>query len=93
TSVQNGFVYELNGRFSYSCGSEYKAFDEKWWGVLTCTADQQIYAPLCIPKDRCGQIPNVHAKHIQAKKQYENGETVESECESKPCCFKCVRGQ
>ncbi|KAB5559436.1 hypothetical protein PHYPO_G00029110 [Pangasianodon hypophthalmus] len=93
TSLQNGFIHELDKGFSYSCGSEYKAFDEKWWGVVICTAGQQSYAPLCIPEDRCGQVPNVHAKHNQAEKAYENEATVELECESKPCCFKCIRGQ
>ncbi|XP_053539150.1 complement factor H isoform X8 [Ictalurus punctatus] len=92
TSVQNGFTYKLPGGFSYSCHANYKAFDEKWWGVVICTEGPQSYAPLCIPNDQCGQIPNVHAKKIQEKKGYKNEETVEFECESKPCCFKCISG-
>ncbi|XP_053539141.1 complement factor H isoform X2 [Ictalurus punctatus] len=92
TSVQNGFTYKLPGGFSYSCHANNKAFDEKWWGVVICTEGPQSYAPLCIPNDQCGQIPNVHAKKIQEKKGYKNEETVEFECESKPCCFKCISG-
>ncbi|XP_053490539.1 complement factor H isoform X2 [Ictalurus furcatus] len=91
-SVQNGFTNKLPGGFSYSCHANYKAFDEKWWGVVICTEGPQSYAPLCIPNDQCGQIPNVHAKKIQVKKGYKNEETVEFECESKPCCFKCISG-
>ncbi|XP_053490542.1 complement factor H isoform X2 [Ictalurus furcatus] len=91
-SVENGFTHKLPGGFSYSCHTNYKAFDEKWWGVVICTEGPQSYAPLCIPNDQCGQIPNVHAKKIQVKKGYKNEETVEFECESKPCCFKCISG-
>ncbi|KAK2868954.1 hypothetical protein Q7C36_000825 [Tachysurus vachellii] len=92
-SVKNGFIFELDKGFSYSCDSDYKAFDEKWWDVVTCTGSQWSYTPLCIPNDHCGQIPNGPAKHNQAKKGYENGATVMVECESKPCCFKCIEGK
>lgn len=49
-SVQNGFIHELDQGYSYSCSSGYKAFDGKWWGVVTCNKGQWSYAPLCICK-------------------------------------------
>ncbi|KAF4083512.1 hypothetical protein AMELA_G00142410 [Ameiurus melas] len=91
-SVENGFTHKLQEGFSYSCHANHKAFDEKWWGVVTCTEGLQSYAPLCIPNDQCGQIPNVHAKEKQEKKGYKKEETIEFEYESKPYCFKCING-
>lgn len=44
-------------------------------------------------KNHCGQISEVQAKHKIERKVYENGETLEIECESKPCCFKCNSGE
>ncbi|XP_047666395.1 complement factor H-like isoform X2 [Tachysurus fulvidraco] len=92
TTVTNGFTYELDKGFTYSCDSDYKAFDQKWWEVVTCTGSQWSYTPLCIPKHHCGQIPNGHAKQNQSKEGYVNGATEVFECESKPCCFKCNEG-
>ncbi|XP_060733732.1 complement factor H-like isoform X3 [Tachysurus vachellii] len=92
-SVKNGSVFELDKGFSYSCVSDYKAFDEKWWDVVTCTGSQWSYTPLCIPNDHCGQIPNGHAKQNQAKKGYENGTTEMVGCDSQLCFYKCVRGK
>ncbi|XP_058256579.1 complement factor H-like isoform X2 [Hemibagrus wyckioides] len=92
-SVQNGFIHKLDEGFSYSCDSGYKAFDEKWWGVVSCTGGQWSYTPLCIAEDHCGQIPNGLAKQNQANEGYKEGEMKVFECESKPCCFKCIRGK
>ncbi|XP_047666396.1 complement factor H-like isoform X4 [Tachysurus fulvidraco] len=94
TSVQNGIIQEIDtGRkYSYSCDKGYKAFDEKWWDVVSCTEDQWSYAPLCIPNDHCGQIPNGPAKHNHAKKGYKDGTQVVG-CDSNTCFFICVEGK
>ncbi|XP_047670206.1 complement factor H-like isoform X3 [Tachysurus fulvidraco] len=92
TSVTKGFTFELDKGFTYSCDKDYKAFDQKWWDVVTCSGSQWSYTPLCIPKSHCGQIPNGLVKQNQSKKGYENGATEVFECESEPCCFKCNEG-
>ncbi|XP_053369542.1 complement factor H-like [Clarias gariepinus] len=91
---RNGLISnKVTKGFSYTCGSGYKPYDEKWWEVLPCSEEQQSNPPLCIPNDQCGQIPDIHAKRFQEKKGYENKAILKLECESEPCCFECINGQ
>ncbi|KAM9460596.1 complement factor H-like isoform 2-T2 [Clarias gariepinus] len=91
--VQNWFItQEKNKEYFYTCGSGYKPFDEKWWEVLSCSNEQQRNPPLCIPDDQCGQIPDIHSKHFQEKKGYENEAILKFDCKPEPCCFKCING-
>lgn len=48
--VENALIHEMVRGFSYSCGSDYKALNGKWWGVVTCTEPKQTDTPQCICK-------------------------------------------
>ncbi|TTK63277.1 Complement factor H [Bagarius yarrelli] len=64
-------------------------------GDIHCKENGQWsdFIPTCTATVQCGQIPNVHANHNQTKRRYNNEETLELECESKLCCFKCITGK
>ncbi|KAF7703616.1 hypothetical protein HF521_022623 [Silurus meridionalis] len=91
-ALQNGFILKSSRGFFYSCDSDYKPFNEKWWEEVTCLDGQWSNATLCIPNHQCGQVPTDHQTNNQTIKGYENESVEEFQCESGPCCFKCVNG-
>ncbi|XP_046713113.1 complement factor H-like isoform X2 [Silurus meridionalis] len=91
--LTNGFTLKSDRGYLYTCDSDYKAFDGKWWGEVTCQGGQWSDTPLCIPDKQCGQIPTVFQVINQGNQAFEDSEWHEFECEVGPCCFHCVNGK
>ncbi|XP_035379091.1 complement factor H-like isoform X2 [Electrophorus electricus] len=102
-TLTNGFIqyskdHDGAQRASYSCDTGYKAFDEKWWGVVTCQQGVWSHQPQCIRKNECGSLPNVkHGKQIQINEAHQGGQRLKIECDfgykSRPSSIRCLNGQ
>uniref|UniRef100_A0AAY5EHV8 Sushi domain-containing protein n=1 Tax=Electrophorus electricus TaxID=8005 RepID=A0AAY5EHV8_ELEEL len=102
-TLTNGFIqyskdHDGAQRASYSCDTGYKAFDEKWWGVVTCQQGVWSHQPQCIRKNECGSLPNVkHGKQIQINEAHQDGQRLKIECDlgykSRLSSIRCLNGQ
>ncbi|XP_046713426.1 complement factor H-like isoform X5 [Silurus meridionalis] len=92
-SLTHGFTRKSDRGYLYTCDSDYKTFDGKWWGEVTCQGGQWSDTPQCIPDKKCGKIPTVYKVINQGNRAFEDRERHEFECEVGPCCFHCANGK